>query len=159
MIGISGMFKRIPIGETRWNRKATSGSAASQTTVEATTPSTRHARRPAQSLPPSGLESSLELVERRAGTADPAPDRLREVRRDDAHAGGTSQTSAPIARNESWQPTSKRIQRIDRQRRQARPGTACWRAGPSRSAIAARQNVAVMTVERTTEGAGPTSRA
>ena len=75
-----------------------------------------------------------------------------------AHAGGTSQ-----------------IERADRQERElaadveqvhgltARvPSAASARvlAGrSSRRAIAARQNVAVMTVDRTTDGAGPTSTA
>ena len=42
VIGISGMFRRMLIGEMMWNFKATSGMAASQITVEATMPSTTH---------------------------------------------------------------------------------------------------------------------
>ena len=38
VIGINGTFKTIPIGETMWNRNATSGAAASQTSADSATP-------------------------------------------------------------------------------------------------------------------------
>ena len=75
-----------------------------------------------------------------------------------AQAGDTSQTSAAIARKESWQPTSKRY--IGLMPRVNRPASDSVLAGRARRwAMAAEQNVVVMTVERTTEGASPTSKA
>ncbi len=94
------MFRRMPIGEMMWNLRATSGSAASQITVEATTPSIKRApaRRSRVRHQGSNRRSSSSSGERgpysRPRMASPV-DRTR------AHAGGTSQNSAAIARNES----------------------------------------------------------
>ena len=77
--GMSGIFKKIPMGETRWNRNATSGKAASQTTVEATMPSTMPAPTRRNALRHPGSKQALEVVERRARTEASAPDRLKNV--------------------------------------------------------------------------------
>ena len=89
VIGISGIFKMIPIGETRWNRSATSGTAASQTTVEATTPSTT------RSLPPGAIAVRHQGSKRRSRsssadrrTEEPALDRLKNLPRP-AHTRAT----------------------------------------------------------------------
>ncbi len=63
-----------------------------------------------------------------------------------------------MARNESWQPTSNKKAGLTAS--VPIPAKARVLAGRFiRSAIAARQNVVVMTVERTTEGANPTRNA
>jgi len=43
VIGINGTFKGMLMGETMWNRSATSGAAASQTIVDSATPLSNHA--------------------------------------------------------------------------------------------------------------------
>ena len=127
------------MGETRWNRSATSGKAASHTTVEATMPS--NTRAPARR---SALRHAGSNRRSRSSSAERGPKNrpriVSKMCRIKAHAGDTSQTSAPIARKESWQPTSNRyIGLIARVNRAASDSVLAGRA--SRWAMAAEQNV------------------
>ena len=74
MIGISGMFSKTPIGETMWNRSATSGNAAAETTAEteqARWPTNRTAFR--GSFAQLGPQQVLDVVERATRSDRPGP--------------------------------------------------------------------------------------
>ncbi len=118
------------MGETRWNRKATSGNAASQTTVEATTPSTRPAptrrsavrhqgssRRSRSSSGERGPKSRLRIVSHDCRTSD-----ARRWHQPDERADRQEGELAADV---------EQIHGIDAPGSPARRATGCWRAGPA----------------------------
>ena len=127
--GISGRFSRTPIGETRWNRRATSGRAASQTTADA---SDRLEDRRDRSVGGSLIhQGSRRRSSSSSGRQRPdhrrsnplgqlaAPAMGRRHQPDQGADGQERELAAHVEEEE----------RTEDERQRARPGPGCWPGG------------------------------